>query len=194
MRRLGIHTGRDLKARSLEELTAILGSSAPYYHGVARGIDERPVRAHRIRKSIGAENTFSDDSADLDVLAERLAPILDKVAGACAAKGLRGRTVTLKVKFSDFAQVTRARSLPSPVGDRASLEAISLGLLRDLSPLRRSVRLLGVAVSALDHGESPRSRCSSAWRSDGLSRVRRGHGHRAAVIGSRGRWPAPRPT
>lgn len=154
MRRLGILTGRDLKARSLEELVAVFGSSAPYYHGVARGIDERPVRAHRIRKSIGAENTFSDDSADLDVLAERLAPILDKVAAACAAKGLRGRTVTLKVKFSDFSQVTRARSLPSPVGDRAGLEAISLGLLRDLRPLRRSVRLLGVSLSALDHGDT----------------------------------------
>ena len=154
MRRLGIHTGRDLKARSLEDLAAILGSAAPYYHGVARGIDERPVRAHRIRKSIGAENTFSDDSADLEILAERLAPILDKVAAACAAKGLRGRTVTLKVKFSDFAQVTRARSLASPVGDRASLEAISLGLLRDLRPLRRSVRLLGVSLSALDHGDA----------------------------------------
>lgn len=155
MKALGILTGRDLRALSLDDLAARFGATAPYYYGVARGIDERPVRAHRIRKSIGAENTFSDDSADLDVLAERLAPILDKVAGACAAKGLRGRTVTLKVKFSDFAQVTRARSLPSPVGDRASLEAISLGLLRDLYPLRRSVRLLGVALSALDHGESP---------------------------------------
>ncbi|WP_375457057.1 DNA polymerase IV [uncultured Methylobacterium sp.] len=158
MRRLGIRTGRDLKARSLEELAAVFGSSAAYYHGVARGIDERPVRAHRIRKSIGAENTFSDDSADFETLSERLAPILDKVATACRAKGLGGRTVTLKVKFSDFAQVTRARSLPAPVSDRDTLAQVSLALLRELYPLRRSVRLLGVSVSALDHGqaEAPR--------------------------------------
>ncbi|WP_375463675.1 DNA polymerase IV [uncultured Methylobacterium sp.] len=158
MRRLGILTGRDLRARSLDDLVAAFGSAAPYYHGVARGIDERPVRAHRIRKSVGAETTFADDTADPALLAARLAPILDKVAAACRAKGLGGRTVTLKVKFSDFAQVTRARSLPDPVADRAGLEAVSLALLRDLCPLRRSVRLLGVSVSALDHGpaEGPR--------------------------------------
>lgn len=150
MKRLGILTGRDLKARSWKELQAAFGSAAAYYHAVARGTDERPVRSHRIRKSVGAENTFSDDADSHLVLAERLAPILAKVWSASEAKGVQGRTVTLKVKFSDFVQITRARSLPEPVADRATLEEIASGLLRDVFPLRRTVRLLGVTLSALE--------------------------------------------
>ncbi|GJD50287.1 DNA polymerase IV [Methylobacterium crusticola] len=158
MRRLGILTGRDLKARPLEELVAAFGSAGPYYHAVARGIDDRPVRAHRIRKSLGAESTFPDDATALPVLSERLRPILDKVWDAAAAKEMRARTVTLKLKFSDFAQITRARSLPAPVADRAALERVALGLLADAFPLRRSVRLIGVTLSAFEHGpaEGPR--------------------------------------
>ena len=153
MKRLGIHTGRDLKARTLDELTAAFGSAGPYYYRVARGIDERPVRAHRERKSIGAENTFADDADAYDVLVERLEPILDKVWRGAEAKAVQARTVTLKVKFADFVQITRARSLAEPVPDRETLAAISLGLLRDCFPLRRPVRLLGVALSGLHQGE-----------------------------------------
>ncbi|WP_183515692.1 DNA polymerase IV, partial [Methylobacterium brachythecii] len=158
MKRLGIQTGRDLKERSIEELQAAFGSSAGYYHAVAHGIDDRPVRAHRIRKSIGAENTFSDDADTFEILAERLAPIVSKVWTACETKGLRGRTVTLKVKFSDFVQITRARSMTEVVPDRATLEDIALGLLRDVFPLRRSVRLLGISLSALEDGSSAKPR------------------------------------
>ncbi|NEU13118.1 DNA polymerase IV [Methylobacterium sp. BTF04] len=152
MKSLGIATGRDLRALSRETLTAQFGSSAQYYYGVARGIDERPVRANRIRKSIGAESTFSDDASDYAVLAERLEPILDKVWTACTSKDVRARSVTLKVKFADFEQITRARSVPGFVADRETLERVSLALLRDVFPLRRSVRLLGVSLSALQHG------------------------------------------
>jgi DNA polymerase IV len=152
MKALGILTGRDLRAQSLDELVARFGASAPYYYGVARGIDERPVRVNRVRKSIGAENTFAEDSSDYGVLAERLVPILDKVWGAATTKEVRARTVTLKVKFADFEQITRARSLTGFVPDRTELERIVFGLLRELMPLRRSVRLLGVSLSALEHG------------------------------------------
>jgi DNA polymerase-4 len=158
MKALGILTGRDLRALSIEALTKRFGASAPYYYGVSRGIDPRPVRVNRIRKSIGAENTFSDDSSEFAVLAERLAPILDKVWGAATAKEVRARTVTLKVKFADFEQITRARSVPGFVADRAALEETVLLLLRDLFPLRRSVRLLGVSLSALEHGPAPEPR------------------------------------
>ncbi len=158
MKRLGIHTGADLKRHSLDALTAAFGSAGPYYHGVARGTDERPVRAHRERKSLGAENTFADDSDAYGVLAERLAPILDKVWQGAVGKGLSGRTVTLKLKFADFVRITRARSLTHPVPDREALGAIGLGLLRDCFPLRRPVRLLGIALSGFLQGavEPPR--------------------------------------
>ncbi|TXN24674.1 DNA polymerase IV [Methylobacterium sp. WL9] len=152
MKRLGIHTGGDLKARSLDELAAAFGSHASYYYGVARGIDDRPVRSHRIRKSIGAETTFFEDLSEFDALAERLQPLIDKVWTSSTLKAVRGRTVTLKLKFSDFEQITRARSVPACVPDRAAFEAISLGLLREAFPLRRSVRLVGVSLSALEHG------------------------------------------
>lgn len=154
MKRLGILTGRDLKARSLEELQAAFGSSAAYYHSVARGIDERQVRAHRIRKSVGAETTFSEDLTEFDAMEARLAPLIDKVWASCSAKGVAGRTVTLKVKFSDFVQITRAQSFEAPVAGRDTMMLSVLGLLRTVFPLRRSVRLLGVSLSGLQQGET----------------------------------------
>jgi DNA polymerase-4 len=149
MRGLGIETGRDLKARPLEELVARFGSSGAYYHAVARGIDERPVRAHRIRKSIGAETTFFTDVEAYEALAERLHPLVERVWGASLAKGVRARTVTLKLKFSDFAILTRARSGTAFLADCTAFEAVALSLLRDLFPLRRSARLIGVSLSGL---------------------------------------------
>lgn len=153
MKRLGIHTGADLRGWTVEALRDAFGASASYYHAVARGIDARPVRAHRVRKSIGAETTFTQDSAAFDVLAERLGPMLDKVWAVAEGKAVQARTVTLKLKFSDFAQVTRAKSLPAPVPDRASLERVGLDLLSGLFPLRRSARLIGVALSGFDRDE-----------------------------------------
>ena len=149
MKRFGILTGGDLKARSLDELRALVGSAAEYYYAVARGIDERPIRAHRERKSIGAETTFSDDTGEFAVLVERLQPCIDKVWAVSTAKEVGARTVTLKLKFSDFAQITRARSFSMAVPSREALAQASVGLLKDAFPLRRSVRLIGVALSGL---------------------------------------------
>lgn len=155
MRALGIETGRDLRERPLEELTAHFGSAAAYYHAVARGIDDRPVRAHRVRKSIGAETTFGEDTAERAVLAERLQPIIDRVWQASVDKDVRGRTVTLKLKLSDFTLMTRARSALLPVSDRSGLERMALGLLDEAMPLRRSARLVGLSLSSLDRGDAP---------------------------------------
>jgi DNA polymerase-4 len=149
MQRLGILTGGDLKARSLEELRAVFGSAADYYFAVARGIDERPVWAHRERKSLGAETTFAENTTDYVELIARLDPLIDKVWAIATAKAVVARTVTLKLKFSDFAQITRARSLGSGVPDRSTLAEISASLLRGAYPLRRNVRLIGVTLSGL---------------------------------------------
>ncbi len=149
MLRLGISTGADLRAQSMAFLQQHFGKSGPYYFGISRGIDHRPVRVNRIRKSVGAENTFSADLADYDPMREALQPILDKVWRHCDAHGTRGRTVTLKIKFSDFSVATRSRSLPLPVESRDALEAIGLALLAAEMPMRRPVRLLGISLSAL---------------------------------------------
>ena len=149
MLRLGIATGADLRGRSLPFLQQYFGKAGTYYFGIARGIDHRPVRANRIRKSVGAENTFADDIVDYEPMREALQPILDKVWRHCEVHGTRGRTVTLKVKFSDFTSITRSRSVGATIAGRDSLEAISLALLQAEMPVRRSVRLLGVSLSSL---------------------------------------------
>src|SRR3954468_17735250 len=118
MHRLGIRTGADLKAQPLAVLEQHFGKAGPYFHAIARGIDHRPVQPNRERKSIGAEATFFRDLIELYEMRAELQPILDKVWRWCESSGVRGRTVTLKVKYADFRLITRARSLPEAVADR----------------------------------------------------------------------------
>jgi DNA polymerase-4 len=107
MERLGVHTGADLAAWSLPELTAHFGSSGEWYWRIARGIDERPVRSDRAHKSVSAERTFDQDLTERGALAAEV----ERVAGLAWTRiersGVRGRTVTLKVKYSDFTLITR---------------------------------------------------------------------------------------
>jgi len=155
LNRLGIRTGGDLRAQSLAFLKEHFGRIGPFYYGIARGIDDRPVRANRIRKSIGAENTFFEDLTEFDAMRERLQPILDKLWRHCESASMSGRTATLKVKYADFRQITRRRSVLAPVSARSELETISLDLLSSIMPMRTGVRLLGVtlsSLSALDEG------------------------------------------
>ncbi|MEI9916845.1 MAG: DNA polymerase IV [Methylovirgula sp.] len=153
MKGLGIETGADLKACALQFLEDHFGKAGAYYYWVARGIDERPVRPDRTRKSIGAENTFFDDLIEFEAMRDALLPILNKLWRHCEGGGIRGRTVTLKMKFSDFRIITRSRSISGCVNSRDELEAISLDLLRHLLPPVLGVRLLGVSVSNLVSSE-----------------------------------------
>jgi DNA polymerase-4 len=149
MGRLGIHNGSDMKAQALSFLQEHFGKAGRYYYWIARGVDERPVQANRVRKSVGAENTFVEDLAAFDAMCRALAPILDKLWGHCESAGVRGRTITLKVKFADFQQITRSRSTPQPLGSRADLERSAFELLSQLMPVSKAVRLLGVTLSSL---------------------------------------------
>jgi DNA polymerase-4 len=150
---LGIHTGLDIRRQTLAFLQQHFGKSGSYYYWISRGIDERPVRANRIRKSVGAENTFSTDLIELEPLVTELRPLIEKVWRHCEHSGNRGRTVTLKVKFADFEIITRSRSVPVAVGSREDLERLAVALLQNEIPLPKSVRLLGVSLSSL-HGET----------------------------------------
>jgi hypothetical protein len=116
---------------------------------ISRGVDDRPVRANRVRKSVGAENTFSSDLTEFDAMVAVLRPLIDKVWRHCEGTGNRGRTITLKVKFSDFEIITRSRSVPTAVSSHSDLERLSVGLLRNEMPLPKPVRLLGVSLSSL---------------------------------------------
>ncbi|MGQ8634624.1 DNA polymerase IV [Agrobacterium sp. DKPNP3] len=149
MHRLGIETGADLKSKSLQFLTENFGKSGPYFYGIARGIDERPVRPDRIRKSVGAEDTFVDDIHDLALATSELKPLAEKVWSHCQAKSISGKTVTVKIKYSDFTQATRSRTGTSPVTGIAEIMEAASTLLATVYPFKRPVRLLGVTLSSL---------------------------------------------
>ena len=149
MNALGIHTGLDLRRQSRAFLAEHFGKSSDYYYGVARGVDDRPVEADRVRKSVGAETTFERDLTQWDEVAPALVAVFSKVWSACMRGGHAGRTVTVKVKHADFQQITRRRSFVEPVASQSDLERISLELLRPCFPPPRSVRLLGVTLSSL---------------------------------------------
>jgi DNA polymerase IV len=154
MAALGIATGHDLGQHNLEFLQQHFGKIGPYFYWAARGIDERPVRADRIRKSVGAENTFAADLSTYEAAREALREIVAKVWEHCERSGSRGRTVTLKVKFSNFRLITRSRTGPMQIGTLRELEQLGDALLEPLFPVTRGIRLLGVSLSSLTPAET----------------------------------------
>jgi DNA polymerase-4 len=153
MQKLGILTGADLAAKDIAFLRQHFGSMADYLFRAARGIDLRPVRAHRIRKSVGGERTFSEDIGSGAALRETLANIIDIVWERIEAAGARGRTVTLKLKFTDFRTMTRATSLPRWVSGKAEFAQLARALLEAELPLRGPIRLMGLTLSGLEGAE-----------------------------------------
>jgi DNA polymerase IV len=153
MNSLGLHTGLDMRNQTLEFMQANFGKAGAYYYWISRGVDDREVRANRIRKSVGAENTFSSDLTEFDAMAAELQPLIDKVWRHCEEKGSRGRTVTLKLKYNDFEIITRSRSVPVAVSSREDLERLSMALLQHEVPVLKPVRLLGVSLSSLQDDE-----------------------------------------
>ena len=149
MERLGILTGADLASWPIEQLEAHFGSSGRWYWRIARGIDEREVRPNRPYKSVSAERTFDVDySAEGDLRRE-----VSRVAGYAWERieraRVRGRTVTLKVKFADFTLITRSKSFTSEVPDQAAFEAAGQALLGGLLPVSKGIRLLGLGLHAI---------------------------------------------
>jgi DNA polymerase-4 len=149
MNALGIFTGLDMRNQTLDFMNANFGKAGAYYYWISRGFDDRPVRANRIRKSVGAENTFSTDLSALDAMVAELEPLIDKVWRYCENNGNRGRTVTLKVTFADFEIITRSRSVSAAIANRGDLARLTIGLLEEAMPLPKPVRLLGVSLSSL---------------------------------------------
>jgi DNA polymerase-4 len=148
MERLGIMTGADLKAKSLPFLQEHFGKSGGWYYNIARGIDHRAVLPDRPRKSVGAEDTFMIDLFDLEAARAEITPLAAKVWRHCENKGLHARTVTLKVKYTDFQIITRSKTSTMPVATMDDLETIGQSLLEPLFPTSKGVRLLGVTLSS----------------------------------------------
>ncbi|MDR9776018.1 DNA polymerase IV [Rhizobium hidalgonense] len=150
MHRLGIDTGADLKGKTLEFLVEHFGKSGPYFHGIARGIDERQVKPNRVRKSVGAEDTFSQDLHAYEPARQGLQPLIEKVWAYCEANEIGAKTVTLKVKYADFTQITRSKTIAAPLPAIADVEELVGLLLSPIFPPRKGIRLLGVTLSSLE--------------------------------------------
>jgi DNA polymerase-4 len=150
LERLNIHRGRDLKMLSRERLMELLGKRGHYYYDVVRGIDSREVTPVRKRKSFGREITFPRDTNDLQFLEREVSNISNCVALMLSEEKLWGKTLTLKVKFADFRQITRSYSFYYPINSGQSIEEITMHLLRRcVAEDRRKIRLVGVAISRL---------------------------------------------
>jgi DNA polymerase IV len=147
MKRVGIETGADLRRHSLDDLRKHFGSSADWFHAIARGIDERPVNPNQVRKSSGSETTFDSDVTDTLRIEAGVARMADDVWAWCENAQSFGRTITVKIKFGDFRQITRSKSFPIAVERKASLHEASLELVRSIYPLALGIRLVGVTVS-----------------------------------------------
>ena len=150
MHALGIRTGADLKAWSREELAREFGKSHEFYYRAARGIDHRPVRTERIRKSMGSERTFGENLVEPAAMLEVLQRLADELLADLAARGLEGSTLTVKVRFPDFDTPTRSHSQTRAFDAAAVRRTLPFLLERALE--RRSapaVRLLGVSFGSL---------------------------------------------
>jgi len=150
MAQLGIHTGADLRAQSLGFLQQHFGKSALYLYHASRGEDDRPVRPDRVRKSVGGERTYARDLQSSAELHAALDEIIDIVWQRVAQQGVQGRTLTLKMKYADFRQVTRARSLPAPILERQQFDEVARSILGCLLPVPLGVRLLGLSLSGFE--------------------------------------------
>jgi DNA polymerase-4 len=155
MQALGIHSGADLRQWSEADLVQTFGKVGHYYYWVARGQDDRPVNPNRIRKSIGAERSFSEDLQDLKTMAVALEKIAQEVADRMAQNQRYGYTLTLKVKYADYQQITRSRTVPMPLQTAPPIYALALELLHHHLERDRPVRLLGITITNLSDKPSP---------------------------------------
>ena len=154
MHKLGIFTGADLSRQSLAFLQAHFGKSGPWYFSIARGEDDRPVVPDRPRKSSGSETTFEHDLTDPAEIEAGVQAMADDVWAWCEKTQAFGRTVTVKIKYADFQQSTRSRSVAAAVTDQAALRRISTDLIRSIFPLSKGIRLVGVTLSNFQAGET----------------------------------------
>ena len=146
----GIFTGADLRAKSLEELQEYFGNNGEYFYQIARGVHLSPVRPFRLVKSIGVEHTFDTNISSEVFMQEPLQKLCEEAAQRMVKKQLQAKTITLKLKYSDFKQQTRSRTLPDFVADSETIYQVIRELLYQ-EKLRESVRLLGVSLSHFNY-------------------------------------------
>jgi DNA polymerase-4 len=153
MKRLGLYTGADLKKLTEHDLMTHFGKSGRFFYKIVRGIDDREVRPDRETKSVGAEDTFPEDLTTLEAMNHELDKIASIVCDRLEKHGLKGRTITVKIKYHNFRIVTRSQSFPEPVSDADAILATAKALLASTESYDQKVRLLGISIS--NFGQNP---------------------------------------
>ncbi|WP_081208308.1 DNA polymerase IV [Salegentibacter sediminis] len=146
---LGIFTGKDLKTKSLDYLTEKFGKSGAHYYNVVRGIHLSEVKPNRIRKSLGAERTFNENISSEIFMLERLENIAEEIERRLTKSKVAGKTVTLKIKYSDFSMQTRSKTISYYISGKELILEIAKDLLYQ-EKMKNSVRLLGISLSNLN--------------------------------------------
>lgn len=147
MKNMGLHTGLDLKQLTEDELVRHFGKTGRFYYRICRGVDNRAVEPHRETKSMGAEDTFPYDLTEVEEMDIELEKIATTVEERLKRYDLKGRTVTLKIKYSDFRQITRNKSFLHPIGDKETILETAKELLLASGVEDVRIRLLGVTLS-----------------------------------------------
>lgn len=159
LREHGIEKLTDVRARSVDELTAIVGSHAQWLIELAHGRDDRAVEPNRPAKSAGSEETYAEDIESIDIVRREIDQLARGVAEWLEKKSIKGRTVTIKVRYSDFTTITRSQSSADYTNDAETIVARALKLLEKTEAGHRPIRLLGVSIHNFDRdqdeGEDP---------------------------------------
>ncbi|WP_075591634.1 DNA polymerase IV [Labilibacter marinus] len=153
MNKLGIYTGKDLQAWSLNGLVRSFGKVGNFFYSISRGVDDRPVRPNRTRKSVGIENTFYEDLNTDEERLEQLNVLIDGLWNRSARRDIYGRTLTLKVKFSDFIQQTHSKTLLNKLTLKDEIASIAKQLMQEVK-FDKKVRLMGLSISNLEGEET----------------------------------------
>jgi len=155
MNKLGLFTGSDLKRLSEGDLRKHFGKSGAFFYKIVRGIDEREVQPHRETKSVGAEDTFPFDLTTVEDMHDELLKITRTVHTRLLRHGLKGRTITLKIKYHDFRIVTRSHSFDEHTDEREIIYKTACKLLDATEPEDHKIRLLGISISNFNQPNAP---------------------------------------
>lgn len=158
MKNAGIFTGSDLKKHSREDLIRRYGKMGSFYYEIVRGIDERPVNPERSRKSVSAEHTFRENIYDLKEAREKLNLLVKEVYNRYKKAGIRGKTVVLKIKYSDFHQITRNQTEDNLIDTPEKFSDLAINLLKPDLVNEQGIRLLGVGISNIVENEPSRNK------------------------------------
>ncbi|MBT2597734.1 DNA polymerase IV [Arthrobacter sp. ISL-72] len=188
--RMGIRTVADVAATPLSSLKKLLGASGEHVYRLSWGIDPRPVTPVRVEKSIGAEETFAVDTADDALLHRELLRLSHRTAERLRSAGLVTRTVSLKLRYTDFSTITRSRTVHAPVDSAQLIYGVAVQLLESLGPRAMTVRLVGVRAEQLEDAAQTSLQLSLDRRDDNWRAAEQALDRVAEKFGSKSVLPA----